>query len=278
MYKTILVHVDGTARSAQRVNIASRLAKLHDAHLVGLAMTGLSAFMFPVSTLTPGMPEIDFPTDALQAAADRALDLFDSSARQAGLSSFERRRLDDEPGMGLAMQARYCDLVVISQGAPDDSALRPGSDFTEYVLLNSARPVLVVPASGTKADLGRRITVAWNGSAEAVRAITSAIALLQRAEQVCLVVVNADKEPGLHGDDPGADIALYLARHGIRVEVTSVRSSSDEGESLLAFAAEKGSDLIVMGAYGHSRFREILLGGVTRTALRSSPLPLWMAH
>lgn len=278
MYKTILVHVDGTARSAKRVEIASRLAILHDAHLVGTAMTGLSAYAFPVPALAPGMPAITFPIEELRAEAERALDLFDSGARKAGVQSFERRRIDDEAAAGVSMQARYCDLVVISQAAPDEFVPRLPSDFPEYVLLNSARPVLVVPVTGMKHDFGKHVTVAWNGSADAVRAITSAIPLLQRAEQVRLVVLNADAKRDMHGEDPGADIALYLARHGIRVEVTSTRSAPDEGESLLSFAVDKGSDLIVMGAYGHSRFREILLGGATRTALRSSPIPLWMAH
>lgn len=278
MYKTILVHVDGTARSAQRVEIASRLAILHDAHLVGTALTGLSAYVFPGPALAPGMPAISFPIEELRAEADRALDVFDASARRAGVQSFERRRIDDEAAMGVSAQARYCDLVVISQTAPDEFLPRLPSDFPEFVLLNSARPVLVVPVIGIQGDLGRRVTVAWNGSADAVRAITSAIALLQHAEQVSLVVFNADAEPDLHGEVPGADIALYLARHGIRVEVTSASSPADEGESLLSFAADKGSDLIVMGAYGHSRFREILLGGASRTALKSSPIPLWMAH
>jgi nucleotide-binding universal stress UspA family protein len=278
MYKTILVHVDGTAGSERRVAIASRLAVLHDAHLVGAAMTGLAAYRFPVATLGPGMPPIDFPIEELRAEADRALDLFDRSARQAGVKSVERCRVDDEAAMGVSMRARYCDLVVISQTAPDAVLPRLPSDFPESVLLNCARPALVVPAAGFNGDIGRRVTVAWNGSANAVRAITSALALLQRAEQVSLVVFNADASGDLHGEDPGADIALYLARHGIRVEVTSASSPPDEGESLLAFAADQRSDLIVMGAYGHSRLREILLGGATRTALRSSPIPLWMAH
>jgi nucleotide-binding universal stress UspA family protein len=278
MYKTILVHVDGTAGSAQRVAVASRLAKLHDAHLVGAAMTGLSAYVFPVPALGPGMPAITFPVEELRAEADRALDAFDSDARRAGVNSIERQRIDDEAAAGLSLQARYCDLVVISQSAPDDILPRLPSDFPEFVLLNSARPVLVVPVAGAKADMGRRITVAWNGSANAVHAIASAIPLLQRAEQVFLVVFNADADHDLHGQEPGADMALYLTRHGIRVEVTSTSSPADEGDSLLTFAADKESDLIVMGAYGHSRLREILLGGATRTALRSSPIALWMAH
>lgn len=278
MYKTILVHVDDTPASARRTALAARLAVQHDAHLVGAAATGLSAYVFPVPALGPAMPAITFPIEQLRAEAEHALDGFDSMARQAGVNSFERRRIDDEAAPGLSLQARYADLIVISQSAPDQILPRLPSDFPESVILNSPRPVLVVPAAGGADAVGRRVTVAWNGSADAVRAIAGAITLLRQAEQVCLVVFNAHAQAGIHGDQPGADIALYLARHGIRVEVTSAGAPSGEGAALLSFAAEQGSDLIVMGAYGRSRFRELLLGGVTRTVLASSPIALWMAH
>lgn len=278
MYKTILVHVDGTARSAQRFDIASRLALLHDAHLVGAAPTGLPLYFFPVGGFEPGLPTVTFPIEELRAEADRALDAFEAAARQVGVNKFERRRIDEESGIGVSMQARYADLVVISQVAPGESLPYLRADFPEYVLLNCTRPVLVVPATGIQGAFGKRVAVAWNGSGDAVRAITSAIPLLRSAEQVNLVVFNADRDGGMHGELPGADMALYLARHGVRVEVMATETESDVGEALLSHAADKGLDLIVMGAYGHSRFREILLGGATRTVLRSSPLPLWMAH
>lgn len=278
MYKTILVHVDETARSAQRIDIAARLAMQYDAHLVGAATTGLPLSLFPNSALDPGVPAIVFPIDELRADADRVLDLFDKQASQAGVRSFERRRIDDEASMGVSLHARYCDLAVISQTNFDEFLPRLRTDFPEYVVLNCARPVLVVPTTGVQGDLGKRITVAWNGSSNAVHAITSAIPLLQRADEVNLVVFDTGTGADAHAGDPGADMALYLARHGIRVDATAVNANGDAGESLLSFAADKGADLIVMGAYGHSRFSEILLGGASRTALLSSPIALWMAH
>lgn len=278
MYKTILVHVDESARSAQRTEVASRLASEFEAHLVGAAMTGLSGFMFPGGALDAGMPLIVFPIDELRAQASRALDLFNKVASGAGVNSFEPRMLDDDAGYAISMHARYSDLVVIGQTAPNEFLPHLRSDFPEFVLLNCGRPVLVLPHSGTPSDIGRSVTVGWNGSAEAVRAITSAIPLLKRAAQVDLVVFNADAHPDAHGEDPGADMALYLARHGIAVKVTAAGSGREDGDALLSFAADKGADLIVMGAYGYSRFRELLLGGMTRTALSSSPVALWMTH
>ena len=278
MYKTILIHVDESPRSLQRVDIAARLAEQYQAHLIGAAMTGLSPYIFPVGAFDPTVPPIVFPVDELRAQASSALDGFEAAVQRAGVSAYERRLIDDEAGIGMSLLARYSDLVIISQIVPTEFQPRLRSDFPEYVVLNSARPVLVLPASGAHSDIGRRITVAWNGSAEAVRAITSAIAIMQRAGQVDLVVFDADLDGDVHGEEPGADIALFLARHGIKVEVTSAQSAGDEGEALLTFATDKGADLIVMGAYGHSRFREFLLGGMSRTVLASSPIALWMSH
>ncbi|WP_167089810.1 universal stress protein [Massilia frigida] len=277
MYKTILVHVDASPRLGARVEAAARLAIANDAHLTGVAPTGLSAFMFPLSAMDAGMPPIAFPVAEIRAEAERSLDLFDSVARRAGLNAPERLLVDEEIGAGLCLQARYADLLVVSPAAGDP---RPFArhDVTQYVLLHCARPVLVLPAAGAIGAIGQRVTVAWNGSAEAVRAITSALPLLRKAVQVDLVVVAGKDSPERYGEQPGADIALYLARHGVEVALNVVRGGDDDGESLLSFAADKGADLIVMGAFGHSRFREFVLGGATRTALRSSPIPLWMAH
>lgn len=278
MYKTILVHVDGTANSVHRIAIAARLAMRHDAHLIGAATPGIAPHIFPVGGFTPGFPAITFPIEQLQAAADSALDQFEAAVRQAGVGKFERRRIDDETGPGISMQARYADLLVLGQAASGDSLLPMRSDVPEYVLLNCARPVLLVPTAGIQGEFGKRIAVAWNGSADAVRAMTSAIPILREADQVNLVVFNPGAEGGLHGAEPGADMALYLARHDVRVEVMATETQVNPGDALLSYAVDSGVDLIVMGAYGHSRFREILLGGATRAVLRSSALPLWMAH
>ncbi|MDQ1815973.1 universal stress protein [Massilia sp. CCM 9210] len=277
MYKTILVHVDASAGLAARVELAARMAIAHDAHLVGVAPTGLSAYMYPLSAMGAGMPPIAFPIEEVRAGAERSLDLFESGARQLGVNSLERRMVDEEVGDGLCLQARYADLVVIGAPAADTVFFaRPG--VAGHVLLNCARPVLVTPAAGAGGAIGKRVTVAWNGSAEAVRAITSALPLLQGAAHVDLVVAGKNGHADLYAEQPGADIALYLARHGVKVDVSMIDGGDDDGESLLSFAARKGADLIVMGAFGRSRLREFVLGGATRTALLSSPIPLWMAH
>lgn len=278
MYKTIVVHVDQTVHCSRRTEAAARLAVQFGAHLTGAAMTGLQPYMMPMIDYETGLGALGIPLAQLRAEAAAALDSFERLARAAGAAAIECRCIDDEPAIGISLQARYGDLVVIGQSEPGEFLPRLRSDFPDYVVLNSPRPVLVIPSSGACATLGQRVTVGWNGSAEAARAIASAIPLLQGAAQVDLVVFDAAAEDGLHGDEPGADMALYLARHGVPTEVHARAAALPGGQSLLAFALERSADLIVMGAYGHSRFRETLLGGMTRDLLAASTIPLWMAH
>ena len=174
--------------------------------------------------------------------------------------------------------ARYADLAVIGQFDPSTPVPGMMPNFVETVALNSGRPVLVVPYAGEASGEFRRPLVAWDGGLPASRAITSALPLLRQAGTIDVVIFNPHTEVGVHGEEPGADLALYLARHGIQVNVVERTVSGAIGEALLSTAADLGSDLIVMGAYGHTRFREVLLGGVTRTVLGSMTVPVLMAH
>lgn len=277
-YKTVLVHVDQGRAAGARIAIAAQLALASQAHLVGAAMTGMSPNVFAAAGLNPAVPPLLLSFDALREESVRALDAFERQVSAIGVASFERRQVEDQAGPGMSMQARYADLLVISQSDPASPAPRLRADFPEYVLLNCARPVLVVPAGLAPAPIGRRVMVGWNGSREATRALTGAIALLKDADQVDVVVLNPESEGDVHGPLAGADIALFLARHGVKVDVRSVSGVLDAGSVLLSLAADGGADLLVTGAYGHSRIGEILLGGATRTLLASARLPLWMAR
>lgn len=113
---------------------------------------------------------------------------------------------------------------------------------------------------------------------EATHAVTAALPILKRANNVKIAVINPAAEPDAHGADPGTDIALYLARHDVKVEVVQKTTENDAGNALLSVVQDLSSDLLVMGAYGHSRFREIILGGATRTMLESMTVPVLMAH
>lgn len=297
-FKTILVHVDESKHAADCIRIASEIALAENAHLIGAAMTGVSRYLYRDQTITDNDPGLISHMAFLRERAGNALQQFEPMVRKIGVNSFEQRVIDDEAAGGICLQARYSDLVVVGQINPDEPSPTILSDFPEYVLLNSGRPVLVIPYAGRFENIGKRILISWDGSREATRAVTDAIPLLQRAEIVHVVIFDSDAKDATHGGQPGADIALYLARHGVKVEVslhttgTNLRrrmvdsttgeaqqsAGMDVGNSLLSLASDLSTDMIVMGGYGHSRFRETLLGGVTRTMMQSMTVPVLMSH
>ncbi|MDL2355439.1 MAG: universal stress protein [Pseudomonadota bacterium] len=273
-YKTVLVHVDQSPLAAARIALAARIAAEQGAHLVGTAMTGISRYLYHGANVDLARSVLAVQLELLVSKANDALAHFDAIAATFGGLSFERRLVDDDAGGGLAVQARYADLVVLSQFDPNDPVARIDPDLPAYVMLNSAAPVLMVPYIGAPARFGAHALVAWDESVQASRAIANAVPLLQRAGKVTLVVFNAAEQPRV----AGADIALYLARHGINVEVRREDSALEIGPALLSLAADLDADLLVMGGYGHARVREVLLGGVTQTILKSMTIPVLMSH
>ncbi len=274
MYKTIIVHVDDSPSMDARLQAAAGLANAHEAHLVGSAATGLS---WPAFVLLAGSmrvaPREEF--DALRTLARASLARFAEQARRLGVASLEERMAEDEHRMALLLQSRYADLTVVSQDAGDAPTLR---GLPQYLVLHGPKPVLVVPPAHAGTALADNIVVGWDGSVQAIRAIDAALPLLARAATVRLAVVNPEREPSLHGGEPGADMALFLARHGVPVEVVIEHTQGAIGEALLGIAAAAGAGLLVSGAFGHSRYREIVLGGVTRLLLERAPLPILLAH
>lgn len=277
-YKTVLVHVDESARASERVKIAAAIAMAENAHLIGTAMTGASRYLVQTRMLAELDPNLKTHLDFLHERAQLGLEDFEQAAQKLGLPSFEKRLVDDEAGGGICLQARYADLVVIGQNDPEEISPVVMPDFPEYVVLHSGRPVLLVPYAGRFDHIGNRALIAWDASMPATRAVTSAIPLLQRAQLVQVVVFNHEARPQVYGALPGSDIALYLARHDIKVEVLQRKTEREIGAALLATASELQSDLIVMGGYGHTRFREILLGGVTSSVLEMMTVPVLMSH
>lgn len=274
-YKTILVHVDHAHHAAARLQAAAGMAAACDAHLIGAAMSGISRYVYQDGASDLLQTVLASHVDELYRRANVSLDAFERIAAGAAVRSFERRLVDDEPGAALALQARYADLVVLSQSDPDDPVARMTPGLPEYVMLASARPVLVMPHAGHFPVIGSEVLVAWDASTAATRALANALPLLKRARRVTVAVFNPDHA---HGQQPGADIALYLARHGINAEVMAQHTSIDIGEALLSLAADVDANLIVMGCYGHARVRELLLGGVTQTILKSMTAPVLMSH
>lgn len=277
-YKNILVHVGSDARSTVRIDHAIALARQFDAHLTGLFVAPRPALPFGLD----GVASVDiYPLleEHLQGLAERARATFERQVQRHGPVQHEWRSQIGNPVDAVSLNARYHDLVVLGQDDPSRpvDGLPPG--FAGSVALGAGRPVLVLPHSGEYDSLGKRVLLAWNGRPEATRALTDALPLLQRASRVIVLVVNADSEPGSHGQAPGSDIALYLARHGVRAEVLNQTVFGvDAGSVLLSSAADLEVDLMVMGAYGHSRLLERILGGTTQVLLDSMTVPVLMSH
>lgn len=282
MYKTIVVHIDGAADQDSRLRAAARLARDHGAHLVGSAATGISWFDYSVlvgSMGAPMMPESDF--NGVREAVEARLQAFTTAVQRQGVDSFETRMLEDDARYALLLESRYADLVIVSRDAEPIAV--PGivpqaRGLPEYITLHGARPVLVVPPGWKDRPLPGTAVVGWDGSMQAIRAISAALPLLRQADAVKLALVNPGSMAEMHGEEPGADMALHLARHGVKVDVVIETTRSSTGEALLKVARDHDAGLLVTGAFGHSRYREFVLGGVTRALLASSTTPLLIAH
>jgi nucleotide-binding universal stress UspA family protein len=279
MYKTIVVHVDGSGQQESRMRAAALLAREHGAHLVGSAATGISWLDFALlsGSMAAPIPLADF--DGLREAASLRLKTFSEQAARLGVESAEARLVEDVADYGLLLQSRYADLVVLSRDV--DAEPEPPARvraLPAHVALHGARPVLVIPETYREAPIPGTVVAGWDGSLQAIRAVSAALPLLRLADSVKLALINPDELSELHGEQPGADMALYLARHGVKVEVVLERTASTEGHALMSLATDCGAGLIVCGAYGHSRYRELVLGGVTRELLERTPVPLLIAH
>jgi nucleotide-binding universal stress UspA family protein len=283
MYKTIVVHVDGSVQQASRLRAAAQLANDHGAHLVGCAATGISWMDFALLTGYTGAPVPRDDFTAMREAADAWLRAFTGEAVRLGVGSVEARLAEDIADYALLLQSRYADLVVLSRdsgGAAETPAGAPARmrDLPERVSLYGVRPVLLIPEDWQEQALPGTAVAGWDGGLCALRAIAAALPLLQRADSVKLTLVNPDRMADLHGEQPGADMALYLARHGVKVDVMIERTNATAGAALMGLARDCRAGLMVTGAYGHSRFREWVLGGVTRELLERAPVPLLLAH
>jgi nucleotide-binding universal stress UspA family protein len=181
----------------------------------------------------------------------------------------------------ISLHGRYADIVVVGQKDPGGEEGVYNRGLPDELILSLGRPVLVIPHSGEFPAIGERIIVAWDASRLAARAVNDALAFLEVAKEVTVLAVNPKTGEGErgHGDIPSADICLHLARHGVRAEAQQMQAEElGVGQVLLSRAIDKGADLMVCGAYGHARWREIVLGGVTRHLLAHMTIPVLMSH
>jgi nucleotide-binding universal stress UspA family protein len=282
-FKDILVTLAGPAASEHGIGFATELAREHGAHLVGLSIIeplDLSVYMTPGTSFVPidVIQEVEQRhRETAKAAASKIEAAFRAACLRAGISH-EWRLVEGNPAEVGVVHAHYADLAVTGQIDPEKPPPGGWARLPEQLALASGRPVLILPYAGRFDIAGKRVLVAWNRTRESARALNDALPILERASQV--TVLSVDPHRGEDANDlPGADIALHLARHGVKAEASStVADDIDVGNTLLSRAADLGADLMVMGCYGHSRMRELILGGVTREILRHMTVPVLMSH
>jgi nucleotide-binding universal stress UspA family protein len=279
--KTILVHIDESKSLDRRIMAATRIALREQAHLVGLAVTGISPLQprptIPAPDGSSVQPRSDEYLDMLRQRARSALDRFLTLAHAGGASSCDTCLLEDTAADALTRQSRYADLIVLGQGDADDPALTAKVDFPEYVILNTPCPTLIVPDTGQADRIGERVLVAWNRSNAASRALRNAMPFLAQAKEVRVALINppARDEPG--DEDAGTAIVAFLGRHGIKAQVVQHHTEGNAGHALLALATDMDADLLVMGCVAHPRARGVLLGGATRVVLETAAIPVLMS-
>lgn len=271
MYRSLLVHLDDQERCAARVELAIRLARRFECHLVGLAAAGRA----PVSLGLEGSVMLEQAMEQLNRTAQRNALHFEETCRAAGLTSVESVVDPDDTARSVINHAHCSDLVIMGQGE------RAGDrEAAEQVVLQSARPTLVVPYIGRIDTVGDNVLVAWNDSPEAARAVADAMPLLCRAREVTVLTCETPLDATEDGGKRRKLEALrrWLMWHGVDAQVRLEATQVDVGDALLSRAAELGADLLVMGAWGRPRWTERVLGGATRTLLASMTLPVLLSH
>ncbi len=273
--KSILLHLDSSARTVERIRLARQLAETFDAEVTGQPCT-LSALMRYPFAIEAAAEAVAIMQEIDKAARDKMHEVF--MAGSAGSQRLHWAEPESDAPWGFARRALYADLMILGQRNrrdPMDGEL-PG-DFLASLLVQSGRPALVLPYTGQvglQAPLGRTVLVAWKETREAARAVSAALPWLRTAAHVHAVSWGEEAEPSLHG------LKRYLRAQGIQ-EITlhpGGAEHGDAGNKLLSFAADLSADLLVMGCYGHSRAREWVLGGATQSILEEMTLPVLMSH
>lgn len=277
-FKSIAVFVDPSPAGEARTSYAVRMAFRHGAHLIGIFAVPSISYSSPAESFVRGhqaVRQVIANHRSIEAATiDAANRSFSVGCAREGINFefrfFHQDAIDDSA----KLNSLHADLVIVgglrAGGLPRDWS-------AEELLLATGVPFLLLPKTWTGSTT-EHVVVAWNASREARRAITDALPFLVVAQTVTILVVDPQKNPR-HGEEPGADVAHYLTRHGAKVVVEPVQSRGEPiANVILAYAERHATDLVVVGAYSHARTTEMIFGGVTRSLLRDAAVPLLIAH
>lgn len=269
--KSILLHLDNSVRTGVRIELARQVAECFDAEVTAKPCTFSALMRYPFA-IDAGSEAIEIMRRVDKEARDKMHATF--LANSAGSPRLHWAEADSEGPWEFGMRALYADLLILGQrdrNDPADAEL-PG-DFLPGVLAQSGRPALVVPYAGPAGPVGRSVLVAWKETRESARAVTAALPWLSRAEKVHAVAYGEEAKESLRS------LRDYLQRQGIRdISLHPGDKDDDVGNKLLSLVSDLGSDLLVMGCYGHSRAREWIMGGATLSILESMTLPVLMSH
>ncbi len=276
-FKDILVHFDSTPASGVRLRLGLTLARRFGARICGVHV----------------VPDPDVPPYFKPSAVKHIADIYRKNAHEAAVRAEAKFRaatkkfdvvtawesFGGDMAQLLAERARFSDLLLVGQFDSENPPTISAFSLPEKVVIDAGTPILVVPTRGAHDEVGRHILITWDGSREAARAVRDAMPLLQASEHVSLLSIDPDNQGHLHLPANIASLQGHLALHGVSTEHAEAASGgAGTTEVLLAQATAIGADLLVMGAYGHPRFLEFMLGGTTQTLLEKTPIPILMSH
>jgi nucleotide-binding universal stress UspA family protein len=277
--KTILVHLDPTARCSVRVALAAGLARAHGSLVAGLLPTGRFDGTLPAGVVLPRDEDVAAATTAyIERGADRVAAGFRQQMAGCADVRWELRRSDRLVLDALVSHGRASDLVVLGEEDPQEPPEAAPRGLVASVMLEVGRPVLVVPCFDSFAGAGANVLVAWDGSRAAAVAMCAALSLTRPASRVTLVAFRHPGEPEREDDLLPPEQVRWFERHGIRASVRREIVDGGIAEALLSSASDMHADLLVMGGYGHARWRERMLGGVTEQMLAWMTLPVLFAN
>jgi len=276
MIKDIIVNLSVIKSDSTVGNYAVSVAAALQAHLTGIA------FIYDPVVPISGTGYI--PADVIESqradnetAAEAAIKDFTAATDRAGISAEPQMLSASLTGAGdqFARMARRFDLAIVGQAQPEMSTME--QIIGETTLFESGRPMIMVPYIQKAPFKTDNVIICWDGSRTAARAVADAIPILGKSSRI--EIVSVTNERGKEDEIEGADIGQHLARHGLKVDVHRIsKGNIDVADALLSHAADSATDLMVMGGYGHSRLREFVLGGVTRSIFQSMTLPVLLSH
>ena len=276
MVKDIIVNLSVTKEGSVVGKYAVSVAAALQAHLTGIAF--IYDPIVPISGAGYIPAEvIETQREDNETAAEAAIKSFTAAADQAGISAEPLTTSASLAGASdqFARMARRFDLAIVGQAQPEVSSME--QIIGETTLFESGRPMIMVPYIQKAPFKTDNVMVCWDGSRTAARAVADAIPIIHNSGRVEIVIVASER--GKQDEIEGADIGQHLARHGLKVDVHRISGGNiDVGDALLSHAADSSADLMVMGGYGHSRLREFVLGGVTRSIFESMTVPVLLSH